>query len=66
MNSGQVTVSFERQPEYIVCYSPGTEGAQAVFKQGNDVIKLYDRKMTEGDECQVDWGAKGLESGKRA
>lgn len=53
-----------------MCYSAGTEEAQAVFKhvfkQGNDMIKLYYRKMTMGDECQEDWGAGELESGKGA
>lgn len=55
MNVGQVTESFERQPIYVICYTAGTEEAQAVFKQvfkqGNDRVKLYYRKMTVGAEC---------------
>lgn len=51
-----------------MCYSAGTEEAQAVFKQvfkqGNDMIKLYYRQVALGAECQVDRGVEGLESGE--
>lgn len=50
-----------------MCYSAGTKEARSVFKQvfkqGNDMIKLYYSQGTVGAECQVDRGAKGLELG---
>lgn len=68
MNFCQVIESFERQPKHVMRYSAGTEEAQVVleqvFKQGHDMIKLYYRKKNVGAECQVDWGAKRLESGE--